>query len=61
MRRLLLATVVCCCLSVNVGCFWPIYSGDPAARTQQLIFTSENFTSFSKSGTASGFSISRAI
>jgi hypothetical protein len=42
MRRLLLATVVSCCLSVNVGCFWPIYSGDPAARTQQLIFTSEN-------------------
>ncbi len=42
MRRLLFAIVVSCGLSASGGCFWPIYQGDPAARTQQLIFTSEN-------------------
>jgi len=42
MRRLLLATILGCCLSASVGCFMPIYSSDPATRTQQLIFTSEN-------------------
>jgi hypothetical protein len=29
-------------LSTNVGCFIPIYSGDPAVRTRQLIYTSED-------------------
>lgn len=43
MRRLLLAVVLGCILSANVGCFLPIYSGDPAVRTQELIFTSEDF------------------
>lgn len=42
MRRLLLATVFGLCLSAFSGCILPIYSGDPATRTQQLIFTSEN-------------------
>lgn len=42
MRRLLLATVLGCCLGASTGCFLPIYSADPAVRTQQLIFTSEN-------------------
>lgn len=27
----------------GTGCLIPIYSGDPAIRTRQLIFTSENF------------------
>jgi hypothetical protein len=30
-------------LGSTVGCVLPIYSGDPAIRTRQLIFTSENF------------------
>ena len=42
MRRLLLATVLGCCLGASTGCFLPIYSSDPGVRTQQLIFTSEN-------------------
>jgi hypothetical protein len=43
MRRLLLGAVLGLALTVNVGCFIPIYSGDPAVRTKELIFTSENF------------------
>jgi hypothetical protein len=43
MRRLLLVTVLGLALSANVGCLLPIYSGDPAVRTKELIFTSENF------------------
>jgi len=43
MRRLILATVFGLALCANVGCFIPIYSGDPAVRTRELIFTSENF------------------
>ena len=43
MRRLLLAAALGFLLSANVGCFLPIYSGDPAVRTQELIFTSEDF------------------
>lgn len=43
MRRLIMAAVVGLALSANVGCFLPIYSGDPAVRTKQLIFTSEDF------------------
>ena len=43
MRRLLLASVFGLLLSTAVGCIIPAYSGDPARRTQQLIFTSENF------------------
>lgn len=43
MRRLIFATLVGLALSANVGCLIPIYSGDPAVRTQELIFTSENF------------------
>jgi hypothetical protein len=37
------ATLVGLALCANVGCFIPIYSGDPAVRTQELIYTSENF------------------
>ena len=43
MRRLLLGTVLGLALVSNVGCFLPIYSGDPAIRTRELIFTSEDF------------------
>jgi hypothetical protein len=42
MRRLLLATVLGLAVCANVGCLIPIYSGDPAIRTKELIFTSEN-------------------
>jgi hypothetical protein len=42
MRRLLLGMVLGLALMANVGCFLPIYSGDPAVRTKELIFTSEN-------------------
>ena len=42
MRRLLLAGLVGLSLSSSVGCIIPAYSADPARRTQQLIFTSEN-------------------
>lgn len=42
MRRLIF--ISCCLLALcgNVGCFLPIYSGDPAIRTRQLIYESEN-------------------
>ncbi len=43
MRRLILAATLGLVLSTNVGCLIPIYSGDPAVRTQELIFTSEDF------------------
>ncbi len=42
MRRLFMALVVGITLGIQSGCFLPIYSGDPARRTQQLIFTSED-------------------
>ena len=43
MRRLILGTLLGLVLSTNVGCFLPIYSGDPAVRTTELLFTSEDF------------------
>jgi hypothetical protein len=43
MRRLLLAATVGLWLGTSVGCILPAYSGDPLRRTQQLIFTSEDF------------------
>jgi hypothetical protein len=43
MKRLVLTLMLGLCASLNVGCFLPIYSGDPAVRTKELIFTSENF------------------
>ncbi len=46
MRRLILAA--CCLLALcgNVGCFLPMYSGDPAIRTRELIYTSEDLRQF---------------
>lgn len=43
MRRLLMAALLGLTLSSSVGCFIPIYSGDPAVRTRQLLYTSEDF------------------
>ena len=42
MRRLLCGALLCFALGSSVGCFIPAYSADPARRTQQLIFTSED-------------------
>ncbi|MGE0758659.1 MAG: hypothetical protein AB7O38_16655 [Pirellulaceae bacterium] len=42
MRRFIFAILLGAVLSSAGGCFLPIYSGEPARRTQQLIFTSEN-------------------
>ena len=46
MRRLLLAAVIGLWIGANAGCLLPAYSADPARRTQQLIFTSENLRAF---------------
>ncbi len=43
MRRLICAALLGLAVTSGTGCFIPIYSGDPAVRTRQLIFTSENF------------------
>ena len=48
MRRFIIAALLGVCLLSNVGCFLPIYSGDPAERTKQLIFTSEDFRNLRK-------------
>ncbi len=45
MRRLLMAAILGLSLCTS-GCIWPIYSGDPTTRTQELIFTSENLRLF---------------
>jgi hypothetical protein len=43
MRRLILGSLLGLALFANVGCFIPIYSGDPAVRTKEMLFTSEDF------------------
>jgi len=43
MRNLFLALAFGLLVSTSTGCIIPAYSGDPVRRTQQLIFTSENF------------------
>ena len=42
MRSFMLTATLAALLSTSSGCIVPIYSGDPALRTQELIFTSEN-------------------
>ncbi|HTU27618.1 MAG TPA: hypothetical protein VMF30_19565 [Pirellulales bacterium] len=42
MRSLMLTLTLATLLSTSSGCIVPIYSGDSALRTQELIFTSEN-------------------
>jgi hypothetical protein len=46
MRSLLLMLACGLLLSTAVGCLIPMYSGDPARRTQELMFTSENLRLF---------------
>ena len=46
MRNLLLALSCVLLLSSTVGCMIPAYSGDPARRTRELMFTSENMRLF---------------
>ena len=42
MRRFIIAVFLGLSISSSTGCILPAYSGDPAVRTQELIFTSEN-------------------
>ena len=42
MRRFLLAAAAATTMASATGCLIPMYSADPARRTQQLLFTSEN-------------------
>ena len=42
MRRVIYTLLLGAALSTVVGCILPIYSGEPARRTEQLIYTSEN-------------------
>ena len=42
MRQLVYAMLLSVVVSSTVGCFVPIYSADPARRTTQMIYTSEN-------------------
>jgi hypothetical protein len=42
MRSILLAIVAAASLLWSTGCLIPLYSGDPARRAQELIFTSED-------------------
>lgn len=42
MRRWIMCTLLAATLAAQSGCFIPIYSGDPARRTRQLMFSSEN-------------------
>jgi len=42
MRRLIYATLLGVMISASAGCIIPIYSADPARRTRQQIFTSED-------------------
>lgn len=42
MRRIMFTLLLGLALCSSVGCILPMYSGDPARRTQQLIFTSED-------------------
>ena len=45
MRRLILGTALALTLLANAGCLIPIYSGDPAIRTKELLFSSEDMRS----------------
>lgn len=46
MRKFLLSMLAGLSIAAATGCATPIYSGDPARRTQQLIYTSENLRLF---------------
>ena len=42
MRRFFVGLLLSFALMANTGCFLPIYSADPARRTRQLLYTSED-------------------
>ena len=42
MRKLILSTLLGLTILSGTGCVLPLYSGDPARRNQELLFTSEN-------------------
>ncbi len=42
MRRFIVGLLLSFALMTNAGCFLPIYSADPARRTRQLLYTSED-------------------
>lgn len=44
MRKWIIAALLGCILSTSTGCLIPLYSADPARRTRQLIFTSEDLS-----------------
>jgi hypothetical protein len=44
MRKWIMAALLGCTLSTSTGCLIPLYSADPARRTRQLIFTSEDLS-----------------
>ena len=46
MRRLLMAATLSLPIGATTGCILPIYEGDQAVRTQELIFTSEDLRNF---------------
>lgn len=46
MRRFLFALILGLLATSGSGCLLPLYSGDPARRTQELIFTSEDLRAF---------------
>ncbi len=46
MRRLILGLACALLVGGTAGCIIPAYSGDPARRTQQMIYTSENLRQF---------------
>ena len=46
LRRVFCAILLGITLAANSGCFIPIYSGDPARRARQLLYTSENLRIF---------------
>ena len=42
MRRLICFALLAVSVSTSTGCLVPMYSGDPARRARQLLYTSEN-------------------
>lgn len=48
MSRYIWVAVIVASAVAQTGCFIPIYSGDPAMRARQLIFTSEDIRQLSE-------------
>ena len=46
MRKVLMAWMLGMSLGASVGCVLPSYSADPATRTRQLIYSSEDLRQF---------------